>query len=319
MREPIDALIIGAGPAGLTAAIYLARFRRRIAVVDGGQSRASWIPRTRNYPGFPEGISGEELLQRLREQAGRYGASVTPALVERLERGEDGTFTAHGAGEPIAARTVLLATGVVDKEPEMPRLKEAVQAGCIRLCPICDGHEVIDRKVAVYGNIDDTLPHAVFMRTFSRDVTLLVPPGCPAPGEAAREKAELAGLRVLPQNVVGIEVDDKPHAVVTLSDGTVHAFDTIYPALGSRVRSELAQALGARCTEAGDVHVDAHQQTSVPGLYAAGDVVAALNQLSVAVGHAAIAATAMHNALGPPDDPASPACAQGAATPAHGA
>ena len=86
-------------------------------------------------------------------------------------------------------------------------------------------------------------------------------------------------------------------AVARLADGRELRFDTVYAALGCRMRSELAIALGARTTEAGDVFVDCHQQTSVPGLYAAGDVVAALNQLSVAVGHAAIAATAIHNRL----------------------
>ncbi len=291
-----DCLIIGAGPAGLTAAVYLARFRRRVAIYDAGNSRASYIPRTRNYPGFPEGISGDELLARLREQAERYGAHVTSGLVEELEAVEGG-FVAHVGERRITARKVLIATGLVDKEPEMRNLREAIDSGCIRLCAICDGHEVIDRKIAVYGPAKSALAHAIFMRTFSEDITLLTPPGDPPMDAAARARAEREGVSLVSDSVCAVEMNAAKKAEVRLADDRVHVFDTLYPALGCRLRSELATHLGARCTDSGDLFVDDHQRTSVPGLYAAGDVVAALNQLSVAVGHAAIAATDIHNCL----------------------
>lgn len=291
-----DCLIIGAGPAGLTAAVYLARFRRRVALYDAGHSRASYIPRTRNYPGFPEGISGDELLARLREQAQRYGARVTPGLVEGLEAVEGGFVARVGEGR-VTARKVLIATGLVDNEPEMGDLREAIDAGCIRLCAICDGHEVIDRKIAVYGPAKSALSHAAFMRTFSEDVTLVTPPGDPPLDAPARARADREGIALLSASVGTLAMNAAKKAEVRLSDGHVHVFDTLYPALGSRMRSELATGLGARCTDNGDLFVDDHQRTSVPGLYAAGDVVAGLNQLSVAVGHAAIAATDIHNAL----------------------
>ena len=295
--DELDCLIIGAGPAGLTAAVYLARFRRRIALRDGGRSRASWIPRTRNYPGFPDGISGDELLARLRDQAARYGARVTRGLVERLEC-DGAIFRAHVAdGSTIKARKVILATGVVDVEPDMDRLPEAVEMGCVRLCPICDGHEVIDRRVAVYGPPGSALSHAVFMTTFSDDISLLVPKGHGAVEEEVRARARAAGVKLHESPVAGMALAQPRRIAVTLADGSELSFDTVYPALGCRMRSELATSVGARCTENGDILVDDHMRTSVPGLYAAGDVVAALNQISVAVGHAAIAATDVHNAL----------------------
>ncbi|MEO7742535.1 MAG: NAD(P)/FAD-dependent oxidoreductase [Usitatibacter sp.] len=293
----VDCLIVGAGPAGLTAAIYLARFRRAIALYDAGNSRASYIPRTRNYPGFPEGISGDELLARLREQAQRYGASVRSGLVEQL-RIEGTGFAATVGKETVAARRVLVATGIVDEEPEIPDLREAIDAGCVRLCPICDGHEVIDHKVAVYGPAQTTVGHAIFMRTFTPDVTLLTPRGDESAGQAERERLRCSGIRFLDSPVCEMAMTEERKASVRLDDGSEHVFDTLYPTLGARCRSELAQSLGARCNDDGEIIVDRHQQTSVPGLYAAGDVVAALNQLSVAVGHAAIAATAIHNGLG---------------------
>ena len=294
--QPLDALVIGAGPAGLTAAVYLARFRRRIAIVDSGHSRASYIPRTRNYPGFPDGISGDELLARLRAQAGRYGAVVTPGLVTELAR-EGDLFAARAEGR-FVARRVILATGIVDKEPEMPALKEAIARGAIRLCAICDGHEVIDRDVAVYGPASNAVRHARFMKTFSPRITVLLTRDSEPLSAADREILERERIGCVEEGVTHLGLGDDGRALACFEGGSRRAFETIYPVLGCRMRSELALALGARATEAGDIVVDSHQRTSVDGLYAVGDVVAALNQLSVAVGHAAIAATDLHNSLG---------------------
>ena len=221
---------------------------------------------------------------------------MSRALVERLEV-RDGGFAVKADGRELAARTVLIATGLVDKEPEMANLREAIDAGAIRLCPICDGHEVIDRAVAVYGPAGRTLSHALFMRTFTDRLTLLVPHGDEPLDADSRRTAERAGIDYAESPVCEIALGDDKHAHVRLEDGSLLRFATIYPSLGCRQRSDLAIALGARANRQGEIEVDAHQRTSVPGLYAAGDVVAALNQLSVAVGHAAIAATAIHNAL----------------------
>jgi thioredoxin reductase (NADPH) len=292
----VDCLIIGAGPAGLTAAIYLARFRRKIALVDSGHSRATYIPRTRNYPGFPDGISGPELLERLRSQAERYGAKVENGLVDSLERDGDG-FVAGFGDERIRARRVLLATGIVDKEPDMRDFKEAVKRGCIRLCPICDGFEVTDTVVAVYGPAKDAIGHALFIRTFVREATLLVPRNDEPLGAQECESLDRCGVHVVDSPVAEIYMTPDHRAGVRTADGAELVFDTLYPSLGCRPRVEVATALGARTNDEGNVIVDDRQETSVPGLYAAGDAVAALHQISVATGQAAIAATAMHNAL----------------------
>ena len=121
MDEPIlDCLIVGGGPAGLTAAIYLARFHLDILVVDGGKSRASWIPCTRNHAGYPDGIAGTELLQRMRDQACKYGAKIENEFVTRLERDEKtACLLRRGAQAAATARTVLLATGVSNRRPPM--------------------------------------------------------------------------------------------------------------------------------------------------------------------------------------------------------
>jgi thioredoxin reductase (NADPH) len=151
MEKAFDCVVIGAGPAGLTAAIYLARFRRRLLVVDAAESRAEWIPRSHNHTGFPDGVSGVELLRRMRLQAERYGARIQRGSIEALIREGDG-FMARGSGLEISAGTILIATGVVDTPPAIPDARNAVRRGLLRFCPICDGYEVIDKRLAVIGH-----------------------------------------------------------------------------------------------------------------------------------------------------------------------
>jgi hypothetical protein len=119
--------------------------------------------------------------------------SPVPGVIESIAI-EGDHFVAQVEGRSFSASRVLLATGVVDKEPEMANLREAIDAGCIRLCAICDGHEVIDRKVAVYGPAETAIAHALFMRTFTRDLTFLVPRGDPPLNAAAREKLAAANI-----------------------------------------------------------------------------------------------------------------------------
>src|SRR5690606_28176074 len=114
-----DCLVIGGGPAGLTAAIYLRRFHRDICLVDSGDSRARKIPLSHNFPGFPDGVSGEDLLALMTQQLRNFGGELVPGTVEKLRRRAEGCFEAECAGQTLVARTVLLATGVVDIEPDM--------------------------------------------------------------------------------------------------------------------------------------------------------------------------------------------------------
>jgi thioredoxin reductase (NADPH) len=190
----------------------------------------------------------------------------------------------------------MLATGIVDNMPAMPKLDEAIAKNVVRLCAVCDAYEASDERIAVYAPVDVAIRHAVFLRTFSRCVVAVRS----EPGEPSEEAAALAReakVSVLPVST-SLEHDGRC-CVFKLEDGSVHRFDTVYPVLGGIAQSDLGTALGASVDENGELHVDDHQQTSVDGLYAIGDIVSALNQISVAVGHAAIAATAVHNRLPP--------------------
>jgi thioredoxin reductase (NADPH) len=290
----LDCLIIGGGPAGLTAAIYLARYRRKVLVVDAGQSRARLIPESHNYPGFA-GISGSDLLAKLRQQAGRYGAQLRDGKVEELRRAEGG-FTCRVESDQLSARSVLLATGIVDESPDMPGLHEAIYQGALRFCPICDGYEATDKRIGVLGRIGAALKKALFLRTYSRDVMLLATDAPDKIGDEDAKTLREAGITLPPETVIDVERGEETVTAI-LASGHRLEVDVLYPALGCEVHSQLAAALGARTDDLGTLHVDDKQRTSVEGLYAAGDVVTDLHQISVAIGHAAVAATAIHNSL----------------------
>ncbi|WP_457967388.1 NAD(P)/FAD-dependent oxidoreductase [Pseudomonas sp. R4-84] len=290
----LDCLVIGAGPAGLTTAVYLGRFHRKVLVADGGPSRASLIPVSHNYPGFPPGISGSELLARLREQAKRYGARIEDGRIESLIKNSTG-FIAQINERSVTARRVVLATGIVDTLPHMERPHDAVAQAIIRLCPICDGYEVNGDSVAVYGEAQCAVKHALFLRSFTDRVTVLVNEdvhGC----EDAIATARDAGIKIVRDRVTQIEIINRQVQVATCN-GESLCFDVVYPSLGSHVCSDLAMQLGAEANEEGALRVDSHQGTSVSGLYAVGDVVDSLKQISVAIGQAAVCATAVHNSL----------------------
>ena len=292
-----DCLIIGGGPAGLVAATYLARFRRDVRVIDAGSSRAALIPLSHNCPGFPDGISGRDLLTRLREQAKRYGTTLTAGRVDRIECDSDGLFHATAASERIDARTVVIATGVLDLEPTLPKTNEAVRRGLIRHCPICDGYEVIGKRVAVLGRGTKGAREALFIRHFSASLTLFTL-GTPYDiDDKAWTLLQERGITVVDDMVREVHYEAGAIVGIETEAGKNYQFDTIYSALGCKVRSDVAETAGVCCDESGQILVDDHQRTNVPRIYAVGDVANDLNQISVAAGHAAIAATTIHNEL----------------------
>jgi thioredoxin reductase (NADPH) len=288
-----DCLVVGGGPAGLLAAVYLGRFRRRVLVAVTGESRANNIPCTLNLPGFPFGINGKEMLARLREQAMRYGTEFIERRVTNVEHCGS-YFNATCGTLKVRVPLLLLATGARDRMADLPQVDSNLARGTLRLCPVCDGYEVIDRKIGVLGGTRHALREALFLKTFSSRVTLLLR-SREEPDDDVRRLAQKAGIEVREQ--VAHLVSGTGGYEAVLSSGSIEAFEVIYPALGCDVRSELARDLGVACDAVGHIFTGAHQETNVPGVFAAGDVVQSLNQMAVAFGQAATAATAIHNAL----------------------
>ncbi len=295
--DHLDCVIVGGGPAGLTAAIYLARFHRRTVLFDRGGSRAAMIPRSHNHAGYPEGIPGKDLLALMAGQALRFGADLREGNITTIAaQGEDWRLELAD-GRALTTRAVLFATGVDNRYPDIPRAVHdaALNAGRLRYCPICDAHEVTGQRIAVLGAESHGVAEALFLRHYSPHISLHTRQHCEL-HEQDRDNLARAGVAWDPRPVSRYDFND---AGVTLhfADGSTVEADTLYPALGSDPNVELIAQLGSRLDDDRCVLTDGHQRMGLTGLYAAGDVVAGLDQISVAMGHAAIAATAIHNDL----------------------
>jgi thioredoxin reductase (NADPH) len=292
----VDAVVVGGGPAGLTAAIYLARFHLTVVVMDRGGGRATMIPRTRNHAGFPDGIVGIDLVERMRQQAARFGAILIDGRVGSIEKSSNG-FLVRSADLQCRARAVLLATGVSNNRPDMEPAEHdaALGRGLLRYCPVCDGFEVTDKRIAVIGTGEHGAREAVFLRGFTADVTLIAPDGAHQLASEDRDRLTKAGIALVDGPCVQLMIDGDEIGV-TVPSGRI-TFATAYPALGSLIHSDLVKPLGAAMSDDGCVVVDRHQRTNVPGLYAAGDVVYGLDQISHAMGEGGVAATTIRNDL----------------------
>jgi thioredoxin reductase (NADPH) len=296
----LDVLIVGAGPAGLTAGMYLARYRRRVRIVHDGSSRALWVPRSRNIPGFPEGIAGPDLIARMSDHAVRYGAEIVESRVEEIACGQndEGFRTRLADGATIDARGLILATGVDTNLAELDSGDHnvAVRNGVLRYCPICDGFEHSDERIAVLGSDLHGAAEAMFLRQYSSDVTL-IPKWQVALTDRQRSELEASGVDVLEGRVLRLDATEEAMFVTIEGETEPRRFDTLYPAFGSTPRSELAAMLGPLTDPNGCIPFGAFSDGLLPGVYAAGDVIEGLDQISVAIGQAVMAATRLHNWL----------------------
>ena len=295
----LDCLIIGGGPAGLTAAIYLARFHLDILVVDGGKSRTSWIPCSATSPGFPTELGAPRCYSGCATKLVDMGRRSIPSSSPRSS-----AIRIAACSPPRGDQAVRRPApsswlpGVTNRKPPMDEdlHDDALSRGLVRYCPICDGYEVTDKKIGVIGSDSHGVAEALFIRSFTADVTLI------APDKALQLKAEdYEKLRA-----AGIECVDGPAQAVAIPDGCIiglgpsdghYTFDSIYPALGSDTHTQLAEMVKAEFSNEACIKVDSHQRTSVPGLYAAGDVVIGLDQISHAMGEGGVAATTIRNDL----------------------
>lgn len=294
-----DCVVIGAGPGGLHTGTYLGRFLRKTAVLNGGRPRASWIPETHNSPGFPEGIAGVELLRLVREQCTRYGAEVHDEPALSIE-GVDGEFAVRTPTGMLTTRKVVLATGVTDIPPNIPD-PERHKGRTIRHCPICDAYEAKGRRMVVIGTGRRVAREAIWLSHYSDEITILtagdgteedIPPD-------HRELLRELHIKVIASPVTAIEEHGGELGAIYFSDGSI--LDGVfrgYSAMGLKPNSELATAIGVEIDSSRCINTDQFQRTNIPGVYAVGDIVSnCVAQISVAVGHAAIAATHIHDTM----------------------
>jgi thioredoxin reductase (NADPH) len=273
--------------------MYLARFRRSLWLLDAGDSRAARIPLSHNVPGFADGVCGTDLLERLRRQAENAGVVVTATRVSRLRRDGEG-FVAHGAdGTPFRAAKAILATGLEDALGIPGLSRRSGWNLSVRWCPVCDGPESLDQRIVLVTHPRHARKRGMFLRTYTQRLTVILSED----GDASLDELHEHGIHVVRAPIERVEFFPARGGQLRMREGDDVAFDILYPMGGSHPRNDLALMAGAEADAEGMLQVDRRQMCSVTGLHAAGDVVNGLHQISVAMGQAAIAATAVHAAL----------------------
>ena len=265
-----DCVIVGGGPAGLSAAVYMGRFLRRTVVLDGGEGRSSFDQVNDNYLGFPDGIKVRQLRTLGIRQAERFGVEVVTCQARRLERsGLD--FTALTDIGSFSGRTVILCTGVCDIWPDLPNVLDYV-GRTLFWCITCDGFRSLDKRLVLFGLNDDAATSACQFRMYTRDITFLTPPGKLDCSAEKIKDLEIAGVKMLEGVADSVEGSPEEITAVKLADGRRIPADLMFSLLGVIPNNHLAKDLGMELTREGYIRVDQEGNTSVPGVFAAGDI-----------------------------------------------
>jgi thioredoxin reductase (NADPH) len=295
-----DVLVVGGGPAGLSAALYAARALRRTLVLDRGGGRWDGPQVTENYFGFPDGVPARELRARGAAQARRLGAAIEHAAATDVQEGAE-CFVVQTDRGPREARTIVLATGVDDRYPDVPDWRAFEGAG-LYWCLTCDGPLARGRPAAVIGDDEAAACEALQLRRFTDRVTL-VAPGRPRWTEARGAALARAGVPVAGGPVERIEPGPEGRlAGIRLPGGERVAAEVAFVHEPGRPNSALARRLGLALSDKGYISVNTEQRTSRPRVYAAGDVTRLhSHQVVTAVHEGATAAIAASFDLLPPE------------------
>ena len=290
-----DTLIIGGGPAGLSAAVYLGRSLRSVVVIDSPRpGRSDWVQCNHNYLGFPDGVTAPELAARGREQAERFGATFLEGRVTTLTRRDDGLFEAQTETGSVSGRTAILATGVRDRWAEFPGSEDFIGRS-MHWCLVCDGYEMQGQRVLVIGNDCHGAEVALQLSRFTLEVSVLLEPGAEALTDEMKGALGARGIRVHHGRIAGADCRERGMCSAVRTDaGEEIEADHLFSMLGAEPNSELARSLNAALSPEGYITVDTEARTSVPGLYAAGDVTRLFShQVATAAHEGATAAMAI--------------------------
>lgn len=294
-RRTYDCVIVGAGPAGLSAALMLGRCCRKVLVCDTGEPRNIRSAGLHNYL-TRDGIRPAEFLDRARQEVARY-SSVEFRNVEVLDatRSPDGFRIVCADGRQIGTRKLLLATGVVDELPALEGI-EALYGTSVHHCPYCDGWEWRDQPIAVYGGAEDGKALALGLTVWTRDLVLCT--GGPS-GLSEEDLEQLArqGIEVREERVARLEGKDGLLERVVFETGESLPRRAMFVCSGQHQRSALARKLGCRFTPKGAVDTGTCEATDVPGLYVAGDASKEAQFVIVAAAEGAEAGMAINKSL----------------------
>jgi thioredoxin reductase len=309
-----DCIVIGAGPAGLSAALFLARYRRRVLTFHNSSPRNLYSHGVHGFLGH-HGILPTELLARGRDEVTKHGGLIVEGCVTGVERIEDERFrvttgdekegaataSAAGAAQSFEARRILLATGLRDLKPDCPGFPDFYGVS-VHHCPDCDGYEVSDKRVSVLSRGHEAIGFTLNLLTWTNKLTLLTNGD---EGDITKEhRAKLAhfNIPVTNQRIKELEGDaiKKQIERVRFEDGEAIDCDALFFNLGTKMSGRLHEMLGCELDEeCGLIAVDDEQQTSVRGVYAAGDITPHSQLAVVAAAEGAMAAIHIHKSLIP--------------------
>jgi thioredoxin reductase (NADPH) len=295
--QQYDCLIVGAGFAGLQAAIQLGRYNRNVAVVDAGEGRSALCGNYHNLIGWPAGVSGPDLRKSGRLQAERLGVTFIEAVATTAERRQNGFSVTTDKEGTLYAKRLLLATGLKDRIPDFPAIYPCLGVS-IYVCPDCDGYEVTGRKTVVLGSGNPGANMALTLAYFTQDLIYINHEQAPVEEPVLAKLAE-QGIRYMETPIAEVMTEDTEFKGVTLADGTEIYSDRAFVAFGgNEVRSLLAAQLGAELMDNRHLIVDPRTKlTTAEHVWAAGDVVGHSEMVTIAMGDGSQAAIWIHKSL----------------------
>ena len=299
MSSQFDVAIVGGGPAGLSASIFLARYQRSVVLIDSGDPR-NWETRGINgFLGLPS-VKPAELRSRGRDEARTYDVTLVDACVDQVRRLTDEEFLLTTDRRVVyGARRVLLAIGLKDVWPDIPGLSRAY-GETAHVCPDCDGYEARDKKTVVIGRGRKAVGMALNLLTWTREIIICTngePPDLDEPEYC--QKLDAHNIPVLTDKVTCLRVSRGHVHCLELANGMQLDAERIFFAIGQYPADDLGAQLGCKRDAGGHIVVDEHGHTSVQNVFAAGDIIPGPQLAMAAAADGAIAALAIHKSLVP--------------------
>jgi thioredoxin reductase len=299
VTEHYDAVVVGGGSAGMAAALWLARYRRRTLLIDAGdpRNRATWA--VHGYPGLAD-PSPAELRSLTLAQMLAAGAERREARVTAISGGRDEFVIRADRGDAVSARRVLLAFGLKDDLPALAGVTDLYGRSVFH-CPDCDGPSMAGARVGVLGADRHAAQLALYLLTWAREVVLLANGAELALPDAALQQLAQHGVEIVTERLLRLERAGEALAACAVEGRAAIRMDGLFFHFGSAPAAPLARELGCAHDENGFVQADGSQETSVRGIYAAGDLTGKPHLAIWAAAEGVRAALAMHRSLLPPE------------------